>query len=353
MDRKEKTQGDSAGSQNGIFSTPDLTVNVENLAQDDSDTTKSRVASFFANTDATQQAQKLNNAVMVPEETLPAPNSRNVNSRARGRSKLPIIITSLAVLAVAGVTIFAIVNNRNEDGKSSQVSATQDEAKQDFHQYASYLLFGNQNSDLSDGYSSIQTYKFSEEFYSETKDAAYWDEATNLLDKSVNAYASVETKDEYLENLLQGHRSLFVFLKDYHMQGDPTKAQLIASYSSGVESARSFVENFYRPLTENDLYDVQSLAQQKIAYYNLYIDFIEVNDAAGCVVNGEIIQPCNSESGFDMQRYIDLLGEMNAADNLAAGMLLDMVDGLEKQCWDVWDEFNSPSGSSSETESAL
>lgn len=128
---------DDGASGGGIFSTPDLTIESENIpanvggapvidetAGTPSSDNSSRIASAFANTDATSQLQDVN-AIMQSRSnmtTSTATGDIKLAPSTKPKSKAPLIIIVLLVLAGVGALVWATVTGRlsfGDDGSNA------------------------------------------------------------------------------------------------------------------------------------------------------------------------------------------------------------------------------------------
>ncbi len=140
-DDGNETNGNSAASSaRGIFSTPELTVDAEKIAQNQK-SDRSRMASIFANTDAGQRSQKLNNAMGISSQSLTSSEMQSVsedvatNKVPRKRSKTPFIIALVLLLVIGiGVGVYFLVNGLSTNTQISQRDA--------FNEYYDYLKNG-------------------------------------------------------------------------------------------------------------------------------------------------------------------------------------------------------------------
>lgn len=119
MDDKQKSPENNSSARQGIFSTPNLTVDTEKLAQASSaeNANKTRVASFFANTDATRQAQQ---PVIASQ---PVEGDVIIDNAPKKRSKLPIIILVAVVIIAIIVTVVLIISKNTTPGTDGNISA--------------------------------------------------------------------------------------------------------------------------------------------------------------------------------------------------------------------------------------
>lgn len=310
MDSDEKP---SKNKELGIFSSPDLTVDTEKLAG-------------FGRNAATAKTQELQSTVKSTGD-----KKRNV---------IPLIIAATVILVVGGI-VAGIALSKNV----SQGSGSAAESGQKFDQFATYLLFMESSTNLSGEYEPGHSYQLSEHFYSETPDDNYWETSGLLLKNAVEAYSAMQNgQSQDMLSRLQDYQTRFKVLQTCHALGDPTQDQLIASYiASGLEGAKAFVENYYSPLTDIESATAQEIANGKIIYNQLYLDYLDAAFKGGCIKDGKIAQQCSGggDSAMSTLDYLDLLGEMNLAENAASALVLNLVDDLEEQCWTIHGELSN------------
>ena len=78
-------------------------------------------------------------------------------------------------------------------------------------------------------------------------------------------------------------------------------------------------------------------------YNQLYLDYLDAAFKGGCIKDGKIAQQCSGggDSAMSTLDYLDLLGEMNLAENAASALVLNLVDDLEEQCWTIHGELSN------------
>ena len=153
-----------SGGQPGIYSTPDLTVNPENIVLTGevvSDSNQERIAAAFTQTGASNRARAIARANQTFRASVPFPSTITgdiqLQPSTQRKRKLPLVmIAAVAILAVIGGVVYAVV--RGNIGKSSPIpAATVETAKEQFDQFATYMLYGESSNELSGNY-SLSTY---------------------------------------------------------------------------------------------------------------------------------------------------------------------------------------------------
>lgn len=134
-EENQPSDGNAAKTPQGIFSSSDLSVNSENLEEikpELSDENKSRIASAFAQTDATQKHDQLADQMAeqnaVSGTVLPAGSFGNNSTTstatgdihipgAKKKSKLPLVLAALALIVViGGVVAWLVLGRKNSNG---------------------------------------------------------------------------------------------------------------------------------------------------------------------------------------------------------------------------------------------
>lgn len=336
-DANKNAQNNSAGRQ-GIFSTPELTVNAENIAQQNNEETKSRVASIFANTDAGKQAQKLNDA--MDAQTVPAAEDLVIQNGPKKKSKLPIILLIL-VLVAAGVGGLAWVLMNNI--KPQETVSSIEEAKRKFDNYATYILYGEKADVLAGTYDRNEAYELSLQFEKTTPDVAFWNTASTLLSDAASSYVSAQDKqDTSLELYLSSYKNDFDFVKEFYLLGELSMDQLIKSYaSSGIDMAKEYVKNYYSQVgsTKSTLGSV--IINSKVEQYTNYVDVIGFYADNGCLVDNVLDDDCVAAMGENVDLYKSMFN-VDAADQQAYEGLRSLIRNLEKNCWTIDGRFSNP-----------
>ena len=195
---------DSNVAGGGIFSTPDLTIESGNIpanvggtpVMDETAATpisenSSRIASVFANTDATSQMQDVNVAMQANSNstTSTATGDIKLAPSANPKSKAPLIIIALLVLAGVGALVWATVTGRLGGEETGNVAehTTLEEARKSFDRFATYVLFGTSEDTLDDIYNPNKEYRIETESYAESYNTEFWDEAEQLLVNASNS----------------------------------------------------------------------------------------------------------------------------------------------------------------------
>lgn len=270
------SSGDSPVEQKGIFSSPDLSVNSENLNDikpELSEENKSRIASAFAKTDATQKQDQLAeqmseqdaiSGTVLPAGALGSANGAGLNSNStastatgdirltgvKKKSKLPLVLAALALIAVIGGVAAWLVLGRS--GQSSNQPVT---AKEAFSAYVDYLKNGPENlrsdqeRDDNDEYFLFGV--TNNNIVSEAELSSYLKELTAKYDTFSSMIGGVESLGEV--NLDQYSRMLTLFVKSASLR-DLRQGLLDRYLDAGPNSAYNYISEVVPKQPDNEEY---------------------------------------------------------------------------------------------------
>ncbi len=296
-DEGQNKNPNDSGAPQGIFSTPELTVDTEKVNQASAaseEKARSRVASIFANTETGKQAQRLNDAMGMNSQ--PVDGDIVIDNRdQKKRSKVPIIVAVVVlVLAGVGVGIWALINNFGEKRGESGISDLKplDVA---YGNYMDYLISGKEGSDkfsmndLPEDYSLQNPYSlFAESVIAGIDDSvdrnAYLSKLAEKYDIMAKAYSAANNGEE-LSGAIADYFDKYAnitsventnFLQLYQTLGKEGVQQIIDSrYDSSLfgDSMKTYMEN-----------------QRTIANYQLMLAEVALEN--GCVSDGEVQEGC-------------------------------------------------------------
>lgn len=331
------------GGAQGIFSTPELTVDTEKLAQNTKQNERSRVASIFANTDAGQRSQKLDDAMGL-DSIAPAQVTEDItiNNAPRKRSKAPIIIAVVALLAViGGVTAWMVMKNINKP--QAEEHSTIEQTKEQFTQYATYLLFGKEEDHLTGEYSSARFYTLDEQMSSSDEANEYWNTLLKQLDISLDSFNSTGINDQYLTNYLETHRQNMNFLNASRKVGDPSEEYLISQFSdNGTEKAKAALKEYFFEFTKLDQRtSAQMYYDYKIEQYAAFLDAIQMYNEAGCLVDATLDDNCvNQMVDTANDPLMQALTRMEESKLAAQEIIDETLRTVESDCWRINTQFD-------------
>ncbi len=302
---KQKSTENNSSARPGIFSTPDLTVDTEKLAQatPSADANKARIASVFANTDATRQAQQ--SAIT----SAPLEGDVIINNVPKKRRKWPII-----VLAVAAVSIIALAVGL---AITSQTSTQSPSAKSAFQEYYKLLTDG------PDGYDGERPNGWF--LYAlQDNDMLGYAEKLDYANKLLHYADLANQKNDITAYNIDLQTIVYTILPEVFSQ------KILERYSSsGAQSALQFV-NAIR--NEND--DPSSALGAFNSSFNRYalaqLDFYDFYDGFGCIKNGAIDTDC-AEQHEDNPSWYQLRKNESTRYNYVLRLLAQAEEEFAKQ----------------------
>ncbi len=220
----DKNTSDEQGG--GIFSTPELSVNTENLPAAEaelSEDNKSRIAAAFQGTEASQkqaEAREMNEAALARSD-IPSTATDDIKlpgGKKKHRKAPLIILAVLALLAVSGGIVWYGAQS-GWFGGEAPVAETNPfyEAKVVFARYANYLLFGEEKDVLDGEFEANRTYTVDEQLESETFDQEYWSKAGGLLMKTEEILTKIDNNEkDQLVSAFRNYLQNFQLVKTYY-----------------------------------------------------------------------------------------------------------------------------------------
>lgn len=307
-------KSNASGTAKGIFSTPDLTVNTENLPQNQpvkpassaarfnfgrranrggaNAESSERVASAFAQTDASQQSQRLNEAML--ENANAATQSTATGDiqldAPKKRKKWPIVLLLVlaVVAAVVAVVVFFVLPKLSESSPSKQ-----EQVVASYNKYVNDLKFGSeevqQENSSSVAVSDWMLFNvFSENMSSETQEEFF----TNI-ENSYTDFLKV-LKSNVPNNGLDDFLSEYKTLQDVVIKAQSRELysnNLLRTYTTdGAAAAYTDVQDIYR---EEEVPQVgASILSALKKYLDVQLTIIEIYNAQGCITDNQIDASC-------------------------------------------------------------
>lgn len=286
----DNTNSTNNSSRQGIFSTPELTVDAEKIAQNNqatSEASRAKIASIFANTETGQQSQRLNEA-MVANAT-PATEDIVINNGPKKRSKLPIIlaVVVLLVVVVGGVAYF-IVNNmpgRQEQAETPRAA---------FNNYLELLEKGPEQY--------RQEEQTSDEWFLFTVDS---NPSLDGADRAEYLDALQQKYDVFLQSLPKNGSELDDIIMQYSeylatvirlLRVGITEGELLQIFSTdSAHAAYQFIER-QTPGLDTDDYSLTSSSNGALnKYLTTQLNLLENYSGHGCMDGSYIDYTCTSE----------------------------------------------------------
>lgn len=324
---KQKSTDNNASTRPGIFSTPDLTIDAEKIAQSapSPDANKTRVASFFANTDATRQAQQ---PTIVSQ---PLEGDIVINNSPKKRGKL--LATVLAVATAIIATAIIILTIAGSNAKNTEM------LRSSFNKYANFLLAGVESPyNFEQIYSGTEyVYSFMSRVYDDNEARKkYFDKLQELYrefvlqTKHTNVYSSHE-------ELINGYGDAISSYAYYATITDLDESKIAEDYFvRGYDSARNLAKSMYAPLLDNGDAYAKNLGDYYERKAILFLDTVAAYENAGCITNRQIMASCNSPDA----PHIDINNDENI-DSVENGIVIN-VQSLQNEiiedCWRIYNE---------------
>lgn len=293
----------SDSAQGGIFSTPDLTVNAENVAQPtQSGDERKRVASIFANTDTGRQAQRLNDAMEA--QTAPVTEDLVIRNGSK-KSKIPLIIIAIVSLIVAmGIAVFLIMNNLG-----SAETETQKTPLATFESYTQLLSKGP--DDLQSRNTSGEWFLFNVDSMDLTN--SEYNNYLVKIDTSYRDFLERNTHEDLSDGLAIHQRLLRVLINFYSL--DRLNDTLMNKYiQDGDTLAQQYIRELVPidPAVDDESENVLDIASSlEYDYLSTRLNILRIYETHNCIVGMELNTACVlgiSDSQFQQeeQRAVEL-----------------------------------------------
>lgn len=304
----------------GIFSSPDLSVNSENLGEikpELSNENKSRIASAFAQTDATQKQDQLSEQMAdqdaISGTVIPATNSTTSTatgdiklSGAKKKSKLPLVFAALVLFAVIGGVAVWLVLGRKDGGSTQPVTA-----KEAFSAYEDYLKNGPENLRSNQERGDNDEYFLfgvtNSNIISESELSSYLKELTARYNTFSSMLGSMESLGGV--NLDQYSRMLTLFVKSASLR--ELRQGLLDRYlDNGPNSAYNYISEVVPKQPDNEeYYAMKKISSALEAYLNDELNLVELYQDIGCIDNHTINTACGDEEGYTNSAFMELRAE--------------------------------------------
>lgn len=342
-DNKDDGARDGSAAQ-GIFSTPELTVDTEKITQQsNSAKEKNRVASIFANTDAGRQAQNINDAMVT--SSAPATEDIVIRNEPKKRGKVLVIVAIVILLAVVGGGVgWLVINSLSNKGNST---ITFDDVKTQFNKYSNYVLYGNEKDDsFPSDFEENYDYKINQQVVAQDSANEYWSHAEALITNVVDSYKQLENKNDQILSLLESQQKTLSFLRTYVSIGTPDDEALITMIENqGVDTGKEYIDSFYSDLSKQAQDITLTLTENRINQYKTLADILGLYSEKNCLSENEIDIEC-TESITDNQLN-SLLVQYSALEHDADQLLSVTIQDFEKQIWIIHSQFDIDSSQGS------
>lgn len=256
-------------------------------------------------------------------------------------NKKPFIIGGI-ILGVF-VIIMVIVALITSGAKSIDNGSSEEK----FKQYASYLLYGSADQELSDEYDPDEIYEVDVQFDIEEFDAEYWDNSKGLLDLAVDNFEAHEEDIEGTDFLeaLKSYQALFNFVYEYKKSNPPTYDNILAKYTeSGAEETKHYIEEYYNSLTE---YAKNTTTQEflDVALKETQdeIDMMALSERYPCLKD-DLSEDCIANlSPEDQEIYLRAITvDESGVYYTDYQIMSDILSELKTGCWSISARFQDP-----------
>lgn len=319
-EENQSSDGNVTQTPQGIFSSPDLSVNSENLEEikpELSKENKSRIASAFAKTDATQKQDRLSEQMaeqdVVSGTVILAINSTTSTatgdiklSGAKKKSKLPLVLAALVLLAVIGGVATWLVLGRKDSGSTQPATA-----KEAFSAYEDYLKNGPENlrGDQERG-DSDEYFLFgvtNSNIISESELSSYVKELTTKYDTFSSMLGDTESLGEV--SIDQYSRMLALFAKSASLR--ELRQGLLDRYlDNGANSAYNYISEVVPKQPDGEeYYAMKKISSALEAYLNDELNLVELYQDIGCIDGRTINTACGDEEGYTNLAFMELRAE--------------------------------------------
>lgn len=332
-----------SGGQPGIYSTPDLTVNPENIVLTGevvSDSNQERIAAAFTQTGASNRARAIARANQNFRASVPFPSTAtgdlNLQPITKKKSRLPLILlATFAVIAVIGGVVFVAVSGSGKDG-GEEPAVSVEAAREQFNRFANYILYGEPSSVLTGSYTRGKSYELDVQAENAEYDSEFWNTALNLLNNTVNIYESLgDAANSSLLSFLKSYQQDFLFLNQYVSLKDLTVDALFETYiERGAEGTKNYISDYYYELGELESGYSESFAAKLILRDSLFINGVKYYDTAGCLADGQLNDECMDNLVLGEAAF-DLFSDLNDARQSVISEGEDIVRNLEQSCWTI------------------
>lgn len=249
----------------------------------------SRIASAFANTDATSQLQDINAAMQMGSNstTSTATGDIKLAPSTKPKSKAPLIIIALLVLAGVGALVWATTTGKLNFGGGEEGAAT---PKQLFNEYRTLVIDGPKN-------------------YDDHNNEDGW-----FLLNLVDAGMSVDEQRRYTEEVTEFYKRFKSSLTD----GDDELSDIITQYDATMDiavkvnslpvlsenvlqklldedsvAARSYIISVTTSKSENDTSDDEDIDTLRLlalkSYLSAQLNMFKLYKTNSCIIDNETI----------------------------------------------------------------
>ena len=327
MDDNTENKNTNNSAQQGIFSTPELTVDAEKIAQNSEATneaSRAKIASIFASTETGQQAQRLNDAMEANSE--PVTEDIVIDAGSKKKSKAPIIVAVVALVLVAvGVGAWFLMQNLGNQPKETPLGA--------FNNYLKLAQDGPENVPVVDAEAS--TNNTTTKWFllrianaglqkSETKE--YLDKVKQAYETFYKLYSVVPNAQTNLANTYRSVLLLYINLNNLMVLTDTLAAKYL---DDSPNAAYNYIQSFSRTDEMTSL-EEDGMEQLKL-YLEAELSMLSIADTNDCIIGGTFDDFCRTNLAETSTAYQEALSKQQAAGNRMAGISTALGKLLQDQ----------------------
>lgn len=330
--------------QQGIFSTPDLSVNSEKLEEikpELSEDDKLRIASAFGKTDATRRHDQLSEQGAISGTVIPASNA--TASTATGDIKIPgvkkkskaplLILAAVTVLAaVAGGVWWVMGGEENSDNPASLKTA--------FNQYANFFLYNSESDNSLEGlYQYGDTYYIGE-LNSEEQVDAHFAKSEEKYQKFLKAYK--QYKEKHPDNNIDANVSeqIETYYEDLDLLRYTKKSpnisanDLLEAFIESPDGLSSQINTYYEPFAGSAVESTRHYGEEYKNQLQILLTAYQIYNVQGCLQEGAISVACRqNDSDEQLLRANEIMQTFQAFYSNAVSVYRSISTSVYEEIW--------------------
>lgn len=348
------SSADNGAANGGIFSTPDLTIETQNIPANvggapvidetatPADSNSSRIASAFANTDATAQSQDVALAMQNRSNSTSSTATGDIKltPSAKPKSKAPLIIVALLVLVGVGALVWAAATGKLGFGGGASdetETVTLAEVQKAYNQYATYVLFGESKDVLEGEWKAGQIYKVSEILNSSSDATEYWENSIRLINSAIEKYKQLPDIKKRLLDKIENQKQYLVFFRLAQVNDDFSET-MITNYflKNGYSESLEYIKSINTQL--EGLLDTSFASTIREVQDTLPImqTLVEQLSNFGCNAETFTDESCiDSLSDEQYSVYADILDQIEAREYTLIGKMRVLSRDMTSACWSI------------------
>lgn len=309
MDDENKSSNDS-GAPQGIFSTPELTVDTEKVNQASAaseEKARSRVASIFANTETGKQAQKLNDAMGVNSQ--PVDGDIVIDNRDRKkRSKVPLVLALVVfILAGVGLLLFFLMSSKKDNSQPQN-------AEQAFSLYQELIEKGTENLSAELATEEWFIFQINDLPLTNSERSEYLDKVNESLSAYIDLAGKAQSSD--IVEASKHYQTIFNLLLSV-VDINYLSNQLLNNFVQNGANAATLYINDVAPDIVNDMgFYASEVSIGARRYLLAQLSMIEIYSRYNCIINGSLDGSCVIDMTGDNATMSLVRQEQNNAQSI-------------------------------------